>query len=152
MTFHITLLDTPKVAEFGFYWWEKLFGIDIKDTQVIEECILFGFSFYNDVMYVLNFCILYAKYYIYIQCLFNNNTLDLYACLTQLQQALKVEENICIKDNIEEIFFKFHFIHEKLQTNNENNTCNHVYMNMCKPPVIIWKYSKSIILFTNNTK
>ncbi len=34
-------------------------------------------------MQVLNICILYAKYYIYIQRLFNNNTLDLYDCLTQ---------------------------------------------------------------------
>ncbi len=43
-------------------------------------------------MQVLNFCILYAKYYIYIQHLFNNNTLDLYlyTCLNQLKQALKI--------------------------------------------------------------
>ncbi len=40
-------------------------------------------------MLVLKFCILYAKYYIYIQYLFNNNMLDLYACLIQLKQALK---------------------------------------------------------------
>ncbi len=46
-------------------------------------------------MQVLNFCILYAKYYIYIQRLFINNTLDLYTCLNQLKQALKIEENIC---------------------------------------------------------
>ncbi len=38
------------------------------------------------VMQVLNFCILYAKYYIFIQHLFNNNTLELYTCLTQLKQ------------------------------------------------------------------
>ncbi len=40
-------------------------------------------------MKVLNFGILYAKYYIYIQWLINNNTLDLYACLTQKKQALR---------------------------------------------------------------
>ncbi len=63
--------------------------------------ILFGFPQNNDVMHVLNFCTLYAKYYIYIQRLFNNNTLDLYVCLAQLQlkQALKIEENICRKNN-----------------------------------------------------
>ncbi len=65
-------------------------------------------------MQVLNFCILYAKYYIHIQCLFNNNTLDLYACLTQLKQALKTEENICIKNKNEEKFFKIHFIYDNL--------------------------------------
>ncbi len=36
------------------------------------------------------------KYYIYIQHLINNNTLDLYACLTQLNQVLKIEENITL--------------------------------------------------------
>ncbi len=56
-------------------------------------------------MQVVNFCILYAKYYIYIQRLFNNNTLCLYACLTQLKQALKIEENICIKNKYEEFIY-----------------------------------------------
>ncbi len=65
-------------------------------------------------MHVLNFFTLYAKYYIYIQRLFNNNTLDLYVCLTQLKQALKIEENICREQYNESNFFKFHFIYEKL--------------------------------------
>ncbi len=91
----------------------NLSGIDIRDSQVIEECILFGFPLNNDVMHVLKFCILYANYYIYIQRLFNYNTLDLYVCLTQLKQALEIEENICRKKN-EDNFFKFHFIYEKL--------------------------------------
>ncbi len=107
----------PKVAEiwcYWFNWWENLSGIDIRDSQVIEECILFGFPLNNDVMHVLNFRTLYAKYYIYTQLLFNNNTLDLYVCLTQLKQALKIEENICRKKNYEDNFFKFHFIYEKL--------------------------------------
>ncbi len=66
----------------------------IRNSQVIEECILFGFPPNSDVMQVLNFCMLYAKYYIYVQRLFNNNTLDLYTCLNQLKQALKIERNI----------------------------------------------------------
>ncbi len=65
-------------------------------------------------MQVLHFCILYAKYYIYIQHLFNNNTLDLYTCLTQLKQALKIEENKCIKNNKKEKFLKYNFIYENL--------------------------------------
>ncbi len=60
------------------------------------------------------FCILYAKYYIYVQHLFNNNTFDLYVCLIQLKHALKIEENICIKNKNEEAFFKFHFIYDNL--------------------------------------
>ncbi len=53
-------------------------------------------------------------YYIYIQRLFNNNTLDLYDCLTQFMQALQIEENICIKNKNEENFFKFNFIYDNL--------------------------------------
>ncbi len=42
-------------------------GIVIKDSQVIEECILFGFPSNSDVMKVPNRYILYAKYDIYIK-------------------------------------------------------------------------------------
>ncbi len=82
----------------------------VKDPT--SKCILFGFPLNNDVMHVLNFCTLYSKYYIYIQRLFN--TLDFYVCLTQLKQALKIEENICRKNNNVDNFFKFQFIYEKL--------------------------------------
>ncbi len=58
-----------KVKEFWlhwFSWWESLFGIVIRNSHVIEECILFGFRSNSDLMQLLNFCTLYAKYYIYI--------------------------------------------------------------------------------------
>ncbi len=45
-------------------------GKSIWDSQVIEECILFGFPLNNYVIHVLNFWNLYAKYYIYIQTLY----------------------------------------------------------------------------------
>ncbi len=96
--------------------------------------MLFGFPLNNNVMHVLNICTLYAKYYIYIQRLFNS-TLDLNVCLTQLKQALKIEENICKKNNNGDNFFKFHF--NTMINYNENNACNYVYMNICKLPVII---------------
>ncbi len=56
----------------------------------------------------------YAKYYIYIQRLFNNNTLDLYTCLNQLKQALKTEEKMCNKNNKKEKFLKYNFIYDNL--------------------------------------
>ncbi len=73
--------------------------------------------------------------------IYNDNliiTLDFYVWLTQLKQALKIEENICKKNNSEDNFFKFHF----MRNYNENNACNYVYMNICKPSVIIWKLKK----------
>ncbi len=106
-----------KVNEFWlhwFNWWEHLSGIVIRNSQVIKECILFGFPSNSDVMQVLNFFILYAKYYIYIQRIFNNNTLDLYACLNQLKQALRTEENICKTNNKKEKLLKYNFIKENL--------------------------------------
>ncbi len=65
-------------------------------------------------MQVPTLCKLYVKYYIYSHCLFNDNTPDLCACLIQLKQALKIEENICIKNNNEDKLLKYHFIYENL--------------------------------------
>ncbi len=64
-------------------------------------------------MQLLNFCVLYAKYYISIRCLFNN-TLKLHTCLTQLKQALKIEENIYIQNNKKEKLFKYNVIYDNL--------------------------------------
>ncbi len=47
---------------------------DISDN--IEECVLYGFPGNSNDILTVNFCILYAKYYIYIQKLFNCNKND----------------------------------------------------------------------------
>ncbi len=83
-------------------------------------------------MQALNFCILYEKYYIYIQRLFNNNTRDLYNCLTLLKQALQIGENICIKNKNEEKFFKFHFICDIYKIIVDM----HAIMTTCRLPVL----------------
>ncbi len=53
-----------------------------------------GFPENADEMHVLNYCLLYTKYYIYIQRLFTNNELDLYACQTQIKLLLEIELKI----------------------------------------------------------
>ncbi len=66
-----SVIKCPKEAEFWSYWfnwWEQLFGIKIKNNPVIEECIMFGFPLNTEAMQVLNYCIRYTKYYIYIWC------------------------------------------------------------------------------------
>ncbi len=78
-------------------------------------------------MHVLNFCVLYANYYIYIQSLFNNNMLDLYACMTQLKQELTIVENICIK-----IIMKKNFTNSTLS------------MKKCKPIMTLMHVTTSI--------
>ncbi len=49
----------------------------------------------KEKIHVLNYCIPYTKYYIYIQRLFQNNTLDVYACQMQIKAALEIEFQIC---------------------------------------------------------
>ena len=46
-----------------FHWWHRTSGIDIQNT--LDEHILFGYPGNNDVEDVLNYCMLFGKYYIY---------------------------------------------------------------------------------------
>ncbi len=49
-----------------------------------------------------------------MQRLYNQNNLDINSCLTQLKNKLKVEYNICKKDNNELKFEKYRFIYDNL--------------------------------------
>ncbi len=82
--------------------------------RILEECIILGFPLNSDAIQVLNFCLLYTKYYIYIQRLFHGNKLDLYACLTQIKFALEIQYNICKSTNNEICFNKYTFIYDSL--------------------------------------
>ncbi len=73
-----------------------------------------GFPETSDDILVLKYCILYTKYYIFIQRLFNNNELDLYVCKTQVKLALNIEHSICKKRNEHQKFKKISHIYEKL--------------------------------------
>ncbi len=93
MTLHISANIAPKVSEFWSFWFkwlEHLSDIAIKNSPILEECIIFGFPLNSAAVQVLKFCLFYTKYYIYIQSMFHNNKLDLYACLTHLKFALEV--------------------------------------------------------------
>ncbi len=103
MTYH-TFSDCPKVIKFWNYWinwWENTSGLQIKKSPTLYECI-FGFPNSNsgqkEKIYVLNYCILYTKYYIYIQKLLKkNNSSDVSACLMQIKAVLEIELTICQK-------------------------------------------------------
>ncbi len=73
-----------------------------------------GFPETSDDILVVNYYILYTKYYIFILRLFNNNELDLYVCQTQAKLALNIEHIICKKRNEHQKFIKFSNIYEKL--------------------------------------
>ena len=100
---------------FFFNWWKNLTNIDIiNNVNELEECIIFGFPTTNDIVLALNYCILHAKHYIYIQKLLENNNPELYVFQIKLKQALDIEYEICRKNNNEKAFKKFEFIHQAL--------------------------------------
>ncbi len=73
------LLLCPNVKAFWkswAKWWFNVTKTEIRHVDHLQENILFGFVGSNGIIYVLNYCILYAKFYIYIQRLFNQNKLD----------------------------------------------------------------------------
>ncbi len=81
---------------------------------MLNECIFFGFPGDSDVIEVLNYCVLYAKYYIYIQSLYNNKKLDIFAYMYQLNYAMQIEDKICKRQNNEKKFVKYNFAYENL--------------------------------------
>ncbi len=56
------------VWKYWLNWWKILTNQDVmKQYNDLEECILMGFPETSDDILVLNYCILYTKYYILIQ-------------------------------------------------------------------------------------
>ncbi len=52
-------------------WWLSITSFNIRMEEHIHESILFGFSESSDNVIVINYCILYAKQYIYLEKLNN---------------------------------------------------------------------------------
>jgi len=114
-------IKCPKVKQFWHLllnWLENVCNLQLQNIPILEECILFGYPYCSPDTHektdVINFCIIYAKYYIYIQRLFNNNYLEVYACQVQIKAAIETEFQICKKNNTLNKFEKFKFLHENL--------------------------------------
>ncbi len=93
-------------------------GLNIRDESYIHESILFGFPGRSDAI-VINYCILYAKHYIYLEKLKENknqNTLniDFLGYVSKLKYILKIEKSICIHNNQSIKFNEFNFIDDNL--------------------------------------
>ncbi len=52
---------------------EAMTGFSIREESYIHESILFGFPGSSDDAIVINYCIIYAKYYIYLEKLKEEN-------------------------------------------------------------------------------
>ncbi len=83
----------------------NFFLTDISDD--IEECVLFGFTGNSNDILTLNFFIIYAKYYIYIQKLSNSNKIDFLNFLIYLKQKINIEKQICSTEGRNEAFERF---------------------------------------------
>ncbi len=55
-------------------WWHSITGFNLREKDYIYEYILFGFPGKSDNTIVANYCILYAKHYIYLEKLKNKST------------------------------------------------------------------------------
>lgn len=109
------LLFCTKTKEFWnhwFNWWENTSSIDISNCDHTAECILFGYPGQNDIITVLNYCILIAKYFIYINKMLGKNEFDMYSYLIILKQKLLMEKQACQSENSS--FDKFDFIMSSL--------------------------------------
>ncbi len=98
-------------------WWYSITGFNLIEEDYIYEYILFGFPGKSDNSIVANYCILYAKQYIYLEKLKNKNTnfnVDFLGYLSHLKYILKMEESICIKNNQRLKFDKYIIIYENL--------------------------------------
>ncbi len=107
----------PKVHTFWELWanwWNSINKIYIRKANDLEECILFGFSGNDNLTQVLNYCMMYTKYYIYIQRLSANNHLELYAYLILLKYNLNIECQICKHNNRTDKFGRILFLHDNL--------------------------------------
>ncbi len=94
-------------------------GLNIRDESHIHESILFGFPGRSDDTIIINYCILYAKQYIYLEKLKENKNqnalnIDFLGYLSKLKYILKIEKSIRIHNNQSIKFNKFNFIYDKL--------------------------------------
>ncbi len=85
----------------------------------IHQSIVFGFPESSNNAIVINYCILYAKQYIYLE-KYNdkknkqNVNVDFLSYLSHLKNTLKIEKSICIKKNQKFKFDKFNIIYKNL--------------------------------------
>ncbi len=82
--------------------------------------LLFEFPGDSDNTIVTNYCILYAKHYVYLEKLKDKNkctsfNVDFLGYLFHLKHVLKIEENIFSKNNEKLKFDKFNIIYENLE-------------------------------------
>jgi len=99
-------------------WWSGLtencdiFHIDFSINDEIN--VIFGFPGGTEDIAVLNYCIIYAKYFIYLQKINDKQSIDFYSFLPFLKHKLKIIKTINQKNNTEHRFQKYDKIYVNL--------------------------------------
>ncbi len=79
----------------SFYkWWNNISEFNFRRNDIFEECTLFGYPGKEEIIQILNYCVLFAKYVIYTNKLNGNNTLDPYSYLVVLKRKIYIEKTI----------------------------------------------------------
>ncbi len=102
-------------------WWQAMTGLNIRDESDIHESVFWAFAGISDDAIVINYCILYAKQYIYLEKLKENknqNTLNIdlkfMGYLSKLKYILKIEKAYVFKHNQSIKFNQFNLIYDNL--------------------------------------
>lgn len=112
--FFIWCENASKFWRSFFRWWIRTTEINISDDDIFDECILFGYPGEDNMITVLNYCVILAKYYIYIKKLKDTNNLDLYEFLVMLKGKLLLEKTICIENDRVLDFEKWKIVYDNL--------------------------------------
>ncbi len=88
-------------------------GFHTREESHIHESILFGFPGSSDDAIFINYCMLYAKCYIYSKK--REFNVDFLGYLCYLKYILKIEKSICNRKNQIAKFDKFNTIFENLK-------------------------------------
>ena len=68
---------------------------------------MLGFPGSDNFVRLLNYCVLFGKFFVYSNKISENNRLDFYAYLVQLKQELHMEMKACSKSDYSEFINNF---------------------------------------------
>ena len=94
--------------------WISPIHPEISEINFTHENILFGFEGHSNHIQVLNYIILLAKHFIYINRLKNNHDLNMITFLSILKYKLRIEKNISLR-NKNTLFDKFSRVFDAIQ-------------------------------------
>ncbi len=103
----IKCTNTKEIWKIWFRLWRNISQLDISNFNYIVGSILIGVPANEEIFEEINYCILMAKYYNYIQKLVNYFKIDLHQYLVMLIQKRTLEILICIYENKITKFNKF---------------------------------------------